>query len=62
MQKLKQKQGVSDKNLKKIVDLMDARYGVSKFGLINGITEVAQEYDLETRLELEKFAGNLLAA
>ena len=60
MAKLKKQQGVGDKNLEKIISLMDTTYDRSRFGLINGITEVAQEYSLEKRIELERFAGNLL--
>jgi len=44
----------------KIINLMDERYGRSRWGLINGITEVAQQFTLERRIELEKYAGNLL--
>jgi hypothetical protein len=46
----------------KIIDLMNDKYGKSRWGLINGITEVAQDYTLERRLELESYAGNLLIA
>ena len=38
------------------------RYDMSRWGLINGITELAQDFTLERRLELERMAGNLLVA
>lgn len=41
---------------------MKDRYDMSRWGLINGITEVAQDFTLERRLELERMAGNLLVA
>lgn len=47
---------------KKVIDLMQTKYGASRWGLINGITEVAQDFTLERRLDLERVAGNLLAA
>lgn len=59
---LKAAQGIGDKKIAEIVSLMDIKYGRNKFGLINGITEVAQGYSLDKRLELERYAGNLLAA
>lgn len=62
LQKLKKEQSVGDKKLAEIVNLMDYKYGKSKFGIINGITEIAQGYNLEKRIQLETFAGNLLAA
>ena len=46
----------------KVIDLMKTRYGMSKWGFINGITEVAQQYTLDKREELEQAAGKLLAA
>ena len=42
--------------------LMNERYGNSKWGFINGLTEVAQTYSLEKRLDIEKQAGNILIA
>lgn len=46
----------------KVIDLMREKYGDSKWGLINSITEVAQDFTLERRLELEKIAGRMLEA
>ena len=45
----------------KVIKLMNNRYGMTKWGLINGITEVAQDYTLDRREELEAAAGNILA-
>jgi len=41
---------------------MKTRYGMSRWGFINGITEVAQMYTLDRREELEQAAGKLLLA
>ena len=35
-------------------------YSVSRWGFINAVTEVAQDYTLERRIELENAAGKLL--
>lgn len=45
-----------------VIYLMDNRYGRSKWGYINAITEVAQKYTLEKREELETVAGKILVA
>lgn len=53
---------LSDEGTDKVIDFMKNHYTPSRWGLINSITEVAQEYSLERRLELEKLAGGLLVA
>lgn len=40
----------------------DGRYSFSNWGLINTITEYAQRYTLEKRIQLENSAGSLLVA
>lgn len=53
---------LSEDGANKVVDLMRNKYGDSRWGFINSITEVAQDYTLERRLDLERIAGNLLVA
>ena len=53
---------LTEDHSKKVLELMNSKYGQSQWGLINSLTEVAKEYTLERRLELEKVAGELLAA
>lgn len=53
---------ISETSAKKVISLMQSKYGSSQWGLINGLTEVAQDYTLERRLDIEKVAGNLLVA
>lgn len=53
---------LSDEGAKKVVDLMQTKYDTHRWGLINSITEVAQDYTLERRLLLERAAGRLLVA
>ena len=59
---IRQQTNLSNESAGKVIDLMQNRYGDTRWGLINGITEVAQDFTLERRLELERIAGNLLAA
>lgn len=47
---------------KKVIYLMQTKYDGTRWGFINGITEVAQDFTLERRLDLERVAGDLLAA
>ena len=53
---------LSEDNAIKVIDLMKTKYDSSRWGLINGITEVAQNFTLEKRLDLERIAGNMLVA
>lgn len=53
---------LSETSATKVINLMQTKYGSSQWGLINGLTEVAQDYTLERRLDIEKVAGNLLVA
>ena len=59
---LKNSTKFSDTIITKTIGLMDSRYGGSKWGLINSITEVAQDYTLEQRIEMEETAGDILIA
>lgn len=45
----------------KILELVDGTYDHSQWGLINAITETAQEYTLDTRLDMEEWCGRQLA-
>ena len=58
---VKENASVSEETAMKIIDLLP-RYGQNKWGLINSITEVAQEFTLDERLRLEEVAGDLLIA
>lgn len=61
LEEIKDKTNLSDQAAEKVVELMQIKYAPTKWGLINGITEVAQEFTLETRLQLEEIAGSMLA-
>jgi hypothetical protein len=51
---------MSDKTRDNIIDLAQQRYGRTKWGLINGITEEAQKFSLDDRIAYETWGGNLL--
>ena len=53
---------LSEESATKVLNLMQTKYDTTKWGFINGITEVAQDFTLEKRLDLERIAGNLLVA
>lgn len=54
---------MSEDSATKVIELMrNKTYSNSKWGLINSLTEVAQDYTLERRLEIERYAGNILIA
>lgn len=60
IQKIKYKTNLGEDGAKKVVDLVQQQYGTSDWGVVNAITEVAQDYTLERRIELEKIAGDML--
>ena len=62
IQYIRQQTNLSEESASKVITLMREKYDDSKWGYINSITEVAQDFTLERRLELERIAGNLLVA
>lgn len=59
---IKQQTKLSLEGASKVIDLMNTKYEDTRWGLINSITEVAQDFTLERRLELERIAGSMLVA
>lgn len=59
---IRQRTNLSEESSRKVISLMNTKYEDNRWGLINGITEVAQDFTLERRLELERIAGNILIA
>lgn len=51
---------LSESDSHKVIELMKSKYGDTRWSLINSLTELAQEYTLEKRLDVERYAGNLL--
>ena len=60
--RMKLKTKLSDDSVAKVINMMQEKYTPTRWGLINSITEVAQDFTLERRVELEKIAGDMLFA
>lgn len=60
--RMKLKTKLSDESVAKVINMMQEKYSPTKWGLINSLTEVAQDFTLERRIELEKIAGDMLFA
>lgn len=58
--KVKLNTKMSDESVAKVINMMQEKYSPTRWGLINSITEVAQDFTLERRVELEKIAGDML--
>lgn len=59
---IKSSANIPEDSAKKVIDLMQHKYGGSQWGLINSLTEVAQDFTLDKRIGIETHAGNLLVA
>lgn len=60
LEDIKKATNLPDDSANEVIEFMVQKYDRTQWGLINGITEVAQKYPLERRLELETIAGDLL--
>ena len=58
--RMKLRTRLSDESVAKVINMMQEKYSPTRWGLINSITEVAQDFTLERRVELEKIAGEML--
>ena len=62
LEEIKERTNLSDDAATEVIEYMHTKYNSTLWGMINGITEVAQKYTLERRIELETIAGNMLKA
>lgn len=53
---------LSDDSMNKVVSLFNERYSNTRWGVVNALTEVAQDFSLERRLEIEQYASLWLVA
>lgn len=60
--RLKAKLRLPDEGVENILRVAHDQYDYSNWGVINAITQVAQNYTLEKRIDLEKSAANMLRA
>lgn len=60
LEKAKRELKLSQKAQEELTSLIDGTYDRTRWGVLNGITELAQNYTLETRIAFETFAGNAM--
>lgn len=53
---------VSEDDAKKVIELSKLRYGTTRWGIVNAMTEVAQNFELDDRIRIENAAGRLIMA
>lgn len=51
---------MSEDDAKKVIDLAKVRYGMTRWGVVNSMTEIAQEFELDDRIRIENAAGRLI--
>lgn len=61
LEKARRELKLSEKSQEKLVSLINNTYDRTKWGFINSITELAQQFTLDTRINFETFAGELFA-
>ena len=52
---------LSEDDAKKVIDLAKARYGMTRWGVVNSMTEIAQNFELDDRIRIENAAGRLIS-
>lgn len=52
---------LSEDDAKKVIDLAKVRYGMTRWGIVNSMTEIAQNFELDDRIRIENAAGKLIA-
>lgn len=60
LEEIQNKTNLSEEAATEVIEYMHTKYDNTQWGMINGITEVAQKYTLERRIELETIAGSML--
>jgi hypothetical protein len=53
---------VSEDDAKRVIDLAKMRYGMTRWGIVNSMTEIAQNFELDDRIRIENAAGLLITA
>ena len=61
IEKAKREMKLSEKSVEKLQLLVANTYEPTRWGLINSVTELAQDFTLETRLDMEQWAGEFFA-
>ena len=51
---------VSEEDAKAVIELSQSRYGNTRWGVVNAMTEVAQKFELDDRIRIENAASRLI--
>jgi hypothetical protein len=52
---------VSEEDAKKVIEISQLKYGATRWGVVNAMTEYAQKFELDDRIRIENAAGRLIA-
>lgn len=52
---------LSEDDAKKVIELAKTRYGMTRWGVVNSMTEIAQNFELDERIRIENAAGHLIS-
>lgn len=61
IEKAKREMKLSEKSVEKLKLLVENTYEPTRWGLINSVTELAQDFTLDTRMDMETWAGEFFA-
>lgn len=61
IKKVKNELKLSKEKTDKLSTLITSKYNDTRWGVINGVTELAQEFSLDTRYDIESWAGRFFA-
>lgn len=61
LEKARRELKLSEKSQERLKELIDGTYDRTKWGIINSVTELAQDFTLDTRIDFENWAGDLFA-
>lgn len=61
IEKARREMKLSETSVEKLKDLVATQYEPTRWGIVNGVTELAQQFTLETRLDMETWAGEFFA-
>lgn len=61
IEKARRELKLSEKATQELTDIINNSYEPTTWGVVNGVTELAQRFTLDTRLTMEAWAGDMLA-
>lgn len=62
VQDIRRSASITEDEAKKVIELSTTHYDASRWGIVNGLTLAAQNYELDKRLQIEAAAGRLIVA